>query len=99
MEACEAAQTVPIRELDQPCHKLFSPQERACLEAILPRLEGQTAKLRNPYPAHSLRWVYWMIARLGGWKGYASQRTPGLITLSEGLKHFELIFFGFETKI
>jgi hypothetical protein len=33
-----------------------------------------------------------------GWKGYASQCLPGIITRSEGLKHFELIFLGFETK-
>jgi hypothetical protein len=87
-----------ISVVDHPSHTLFSFQERACLEAILPRLEGQTAKLKNPYPVHSLRWAYWIMARLGGWKGYASQRPPGIITLSEGLKHFDLIFFGFDTK-
>ena len=87
-----------ISMVDQPSDTLFSPQERACLEAILPRLEGQTAKLKNPYPPHSLRWAYWIIARLGGWKGYASQRPPGIITLSEGLKHFQLISFGFDAK-
>jgi hypothetical protein len=83
---------------NQPIQDLFSPQQTACLEAILPKLEGQTAKLKNPYPAATLRWAYWIMARLGGWKGYASQRPPGIITLSEGLKQFELIYFGFSAK-
>jgi hypothetical protein len=87
-----------ISPQNQPIDDLFSPQETACLAAILPKLEGQTAKLKNPYPTATLRWAYWIMARLGGWKGYASQRPPGIITLSEGLKQFELIYFGFSTK-
>ncbi len=33
----------------------------------------------------------WMIARLGGWKGYASERKPGPITMHYGLIRFALI--------
>jgi hypothetical protein len=36
----------------------------------------------------------WTIARLGGWKGYKSQRPPGLTTLQEGLDKFYSIFNG-----
>ena len=57
-----------ISRVDQPSNTLFSPQQRACPEAILPQLEGQTTKLKNPYPADSLRWAYSMMARLGDGK-------------------------------
>jgi hypothetical protein len=37
-----------------------------------------------------------MIARLGGWKGYASQRPPGVITLRDGWVRFRNIFQGWK---
>ncbi|MBI3882724.1 MAG: transposase, partial [Sphingobacteriales bacterium] len=30
----------------------------------------------------------WIIARLGGWKGYSSERKPGITTLWIGLEKF-----------
>jgi hypothetical protein len=36
----------------------------------------------------------WLIARLGGWKGFPSQRPPGVITLYEGWCRFFNIFDG-----
>jgi len=39
------------------------------LEALQVRLEGKTAKQKNPHPGHSIAWLAWIIARLGGWTG------------------------------
>jgi hypothetical protein len=36
----------------------------------------------------------WIIARLGGWKGYASERKPGPITMHHGLTRFASIATG-----
>lgn len=77
---------------------VFDKQERACLEDLVPMLEGETDKLKNPYPAEQLIWATWIIARLGGWSGYESQRPPGLITLKNGLQKFNLIYFGWKIQ-
>jgi hypothetical protein len=65
-----------------------------CLSQIAPQLEGRTAKLKNPYLGGSLAWLAWLIARLGGWSGYQSQRPPGYETLYRGLQQFEMMFTG-----
>ena len=40
-----------------------------------------------------------VIARLGGWSGYRSQKPPGKTTLVDGLKRFEAIFLGWKTAL
>ena len=74
----------------------FSPQQQACLEQLSPSLNGRTRKQQNPYPPYSLAWAAWLIARLGGWSGYQSQRPPGIITFYRGLQTFEGIFLGWK---
>jgi hypothetical protein len=74
----------------------FSPQQQACLEQLSPSLNGRTRKQQNPYPPCSLAWAAWLIARLGGWSGYQSQRPPGIITFYRGLQTFEGIFLGWK---
>ena len=78
-----------------PATRAFSSDQIATLQALTPRLEGRTAKQKNPHPRDSLAWAAWHIARLGGWKGYASERPPGPITFSRGLERFEAIAEGF----
>jgi hypothetical protein len=75
---------------------VFSEEQLACMEDVLPRLEGKTEKQKNPYPRNNLAWAAWMIARLGGWKGYTSQRPPGVIILRDGWIRFHNIFEGWE---
>jgi len=77
-----------------PIEEVFEEQEQACLKDILPTLEGTTEKLKNSYPPDQLIWATWIIARLGGWSGYESQRPPGLITLKNGLQKFNMIYVG-----
>ncbi len=41
-----------------------------------------------------MSWVAWVIARLGGWNGYASESPPAPIVMLRGLQKFELQFVG-----
>ena len=75
---------------------VFSQEELECMEDILPRFEGQTEKQKNPHPRNNLAWASWIIARLGGWKGYTSQRPPGVITIHDGWKRFHYLFDGWK---
>lgn len=76
--------------------EIFSPPEVECLEAINVELKGTTEKQSNPFNPESLSWASWTIARLGGWKGYKSQRPPGSITFKRGLERFYDFYEGFQ---
>lgn len=78
-----------------PAARAFNADQIGVLQALTPQLEGRTAKQKNPHPRDTLAWVAWHIARLGGWKGYASERPPGPITFTRGLERFEAIAHGF----
>jgi len=77
---------------------VFDQDEVTCLEQINASLEGNTQKQKNPHPLKTLPWASWIIARLGGWKGFASQRPPGVIILRLGLERFETLFLGWKLK-
>lgn len=79
-----------------PASTTFTDEQQQYLQDIAPTVEGKTKKQQNPYPLKSLAWATWIIARLGGWKGYQSQRPPGTATLTYGLKRFETMFFAWE---
>lgn len=72
----------------------FSEDEIACMELQMGQLEGRTDKLKNPYTPTDLKRYVWVIARLGGWKGYASERPPGVTCLWMGLQKLSSIMQG-----
>ncbi len=78
----------------QPISDVFSDREQKCLEEVNRQLKGTTQKQSNPYKSGTLIWAKWTIARLGGWKGYASQRKPGPITLKRGVDIFNQMYVG-----
>lgn len=81
-------------ENDLVIKQVFTPKEEKVLKKLNPKLEGTTEKLKNPHKKNSLAYASWIIARLGGWSGYKSQRPPGPITMANGLKRFgEAMFF------
>lgn len=80
---------------EQKLKQIFSAAEICCLREIAEKLEGKTGKQRNPHGRDEIGYGRWVIARLGGWKGYESQRPPGVITIKRGLLRFEAIFYGF----
>ncbi len=72
----------------------FTKEEIECLNKLNKKSEGKTEKLKNPYKESTLKWATWVIARLGGWSGYLSQRPPGPITLKNGLDKFNHVLMG-----
>jgi Transposase DDE domain len=76
----------------QPIKQTFTDQEIECLTAVNAQHEGKTSKQKNPYPAQSLQWCYWVLARLGGWKPHEKQ--AGVITIFRGWSDFQKIFDG-----
>jgi len=83
----------------QKIEDTFDIDEKKCLIALNEKLEGKTEKQKNPYPNNTLAFATWVIARLGGWKGYASERQPGPITMSRGLSQFYTISQGFYLRL
>lgn len=90
MAAVKIIQLLQAREgeSDQLLTDLFTEQEITLLNQINPKLEGNTEKQKNPHPKNSLPFAVWIIARLGGWKGYKTHRPPGIKTISRGLNIF-----------
>jgi hypothetical protein len=62
-------------------------------EAIAPTLEGRTERQKNPHPLHSLAWLAWIVARLGGWNCY--YKPPGPKTMRAGWDRFATMAAGF----
>lgn len=96
--ACVAAvtvmQLVKARDgtTDQKLVDAFDPADQSILEAVSARLEGKTARQRNPHPKGSLGFAAWTISRLGGWTGYYGK--PGPRVMRRGLDDFQRIKFG-----
>jgi hypothetical protein len=78
-----------------PATRVFAPQDIGVLEVVGRSLEGRTQKQKNPHPPHTLAWAVWVVARLGGWKGYQTERPPGPITMVKGLRRYRDIAQGF----
>jgi Transposase DNA-binding len=72
----------------------FDQGEQRCLQAVNSQAAGKTAALTNPHPTTGLKWAVWVIARLGGWKGYRSQHPPGLTALMRGWIRFCQLYEG-----
>lgn len=77
---------------DQNLLEAFEPSDEPILEAISNRLEGTTARQKNPHRKGSLAFAAWVIARLGGWDGYYGK--PGPKTMRLGLEDFQRIKYG-----
>jgi hypothetical protein len=70
----------------------FDPADQSILEAVSERLEGKTARQKNPHPKGSLGFASWVMARLGGWTGYYGK--PGPKVMRRGLEAFQHIKSG-----
>src|SRR5215216_1495739 len=91
--ACIVIQLVQARnggeQLSVKC--AFTPEEIEVLAAINKTMKGRTELQKNPHRPHTLQWAAWIIAKLGGWTGYASHRPPGPITFHNGMARFQII--------
>jgi hypothetical protein len=70
----------------------FDPVDQPVLEAVSAKLEGKTARQKNPHPTGSLAFAAWTIGRLGGWTGYYGK--PGPRVMRRGLHDFQHIKYG-----
>lgn len=97
LAAIQIMQLVNARDghTDQKLEQVFSKTEMDCLKKLNQKLQGKTQQLKNPHPTSSLAFATWVIARLGGWKGYKSESPPGPITLINGLTRFYHILEGY----
>lgn len=76
--------------------EIFNRKEIECLQQLCEKLNGNTVKQQNPHNEESLSWATWIIARLGGWKGfYEKSRPPGNKTLVWGIERFDAIMIGY----
>lgn len=96
ISAVQVMQLVQAREQDQGLQSqdAFEPDVVEFIKQINPALEGNTEKLKNPHSINSMAFAAWVIARLGGWSGYSSQRPPGPITMWNGLVRFNSMIEG-----
>jgi hypothetical protein len=83
------------KESEIKVESVFTQSQIECLRALDIEYKGTTEKQSNPFSQNSLSWASWIIARIGGWKGYASQRPPGSITYKRGLERFYDFYEGF----
>ena len=81
-------------DTEQDISAIFDNQEQACLDQLNEKLQGTTENQCNPHKQGTIKWGTWVVARLGGWKGYKSQRKPGPVTLQKGLVKFYTIYEG-----
>ena len=70
------------------------------VEILTRKLEGKTAKLKNPHAMGTLARLSWVVGRLGGWDGYVGRgyKPPGPITMARGLARFDAIREGWEIR-
>ena len=81
---------------DRLATDVFDADDIEFMEALQPKLEGKTVKQKNPHPIGNLAWAAWMIARLGGWNGYASEAKPGPVTMLRGQQRFAAMAEGWK---
>ena len=77
---------------------VLDADEEVFAERLGPTLEGKTAKQKNPHEAGALAWISWIVARLGGWSGYAAYGPAGPKTMANGWKKFKAMAHGWSLR-
>ena len=92
--ACRTIQLVDARDgSPRPASDVIDPALLPAAEAIGATLEGKTERQKNRHPLHSLAWLAWIVARLGGWNCY--YKPPGPKTMRAGWAQFATMTAGF----
>ena len=92
--ACRTMQLVDARNgSPRPATDVIDAASLSAAEAIGATLEGKTERQKSPHPPHSLAWLAWIIASLGGWNCY--YKPPGPKTMRAGWGQFESMAAGF----
>ena len=92
--ACRTIQLVDARDgSPRPASDVIDPELLPAAAVIGKTLEGTTERQKNPHPLHSLAWMAWIVARLGGWNCY--YKPPGPKTMRAGWVQLETMVAGF----
>jgi hypothetical protein len=92
--ACRTIQLVDARDGGpRPATDVVDAALLPVAKAIGATLEGKTERQKNHHPVHSLAWLSWIIARLGGWNCY--YKPPGPKTMRAGWGQFATMAAGF----
>lgn len=83
---------------ERPASDVMAADLLPLATALQRTLEGKTQAQKNPHPHGSLAWLSWIVARLGGWNGYKSERPPGPITMRNGWNQFEAMSQAWKLK-
>lgn len=75
-------------DVETPSSLLFDEYDQKFLARQNDYYEGNTVKQCNPHPEGTLAYAAWVIGRMGGWKGYASQKPAGPKRMQRGLQEF-----------
>ena len=94
MQLVEGRNAPPERRASE----VVTAPEEAFAACLNPTLEGKTAKQKNPHAQGSLAWVSWIVARLGGWSGYAAYGPPGPKTMAHGWEKFKTMAQGWNLR-
>ncbi len=78
-----------------PAQIAFTDKQIALLKVLVKQYERKTEKQKNPHKENTLAWAAWVIARMGGWKGYAKESPPGNKTFKAGLDRFNANYEGY----
>lgn len=82
-------------QTDLPAQTLYSEEKLVFIDHLNEQLQGKTIAQQNPHAKSTIAHVAWVIARLGGWKGYSkSEDPPGVITMIRGIIAFNQQFQG-----
>jgi hypothetical protein len=77
----------------RPATDVIDASFAAALERLSKKLEGKTARQKNPHAPGSLAFVAWIAARLGGWNCY--YKPPGPKTMRDGWTRLTAILEGY----
>lgn len=92
--AIRTTQLVDARDgSSRPASDVVDPSFASALERLSRKLEGNTARQKNPHPPGSLAFVAWITARLGGWNCY--YKPPGPKTMRQGWDHLAATLAGY----
>ena len=77
----------------RPAADVVEPALLPALKRISKSLEGKTERQKNHHPPHSLAFVAWIAARLGGWNCY--YKPPGPKTMRNGWNELAAMLAGY----
>ena len=77
----------------RPASDVVDDAFATALERLSRKLEGNTARQKNPHPPGSLAFVAWIAARLGGWNCY--YKPPGPKTMRIGWNQLAATLAGY----